>query len=126
MGDAENAYLRPLRAENPVRLANRFYTAMDCTRRHRAAIERHLWGQLKDPFHLDVAVVFCDLTSSCFEGTEAELERLGYSRDERPGNLQIVVGLVLIDGFPVSHDVFLCTAPAPASESAPMMAAWAR
>jgi transposase len=57
-------------------------------------------------FHLEVEAVFYDLTSSYFEGTQAELGWFGYSRDERRSNLQIVVGLVMVDGLPVSHQVF--------------------
>lgn len=107
MGSAEeDAFLRKYADEDPVVLADRFYLAMDSLLRHRPAIERHLFHRLKDLFHLDVDVAFYDLTSSYFEGTQAELGWYGYSRDKRPGNLQIVVGLVLVDGFPVSHHVF--------------------
>lgn len=92
--------------DDAVALADRFYKAMDSLLRHRAAVERHLFHRLKDLFHLDVDAVFYDLTSTYFEGSQAEYGWFGYSRDERPGNLQIVVGLVLVDGFPISHQVF--------------------
>jgi hypothetical protein len=91
---------------NAEALADRFYKAMDSLLRHRGAVERHLFERLKDLFHLEVDAVFYDLTSTYFEGTLAELGWFGYSRDERPGNLQVVVGLVMVDGFPVSHQVF--------------------
>ena len=102
----EDAFLHRYIREDPVVLADRFYLAMDSLLKHRPTIERHLFHQLKDLFHLHVDVVFYDLTSTYFEGTEAELGWYGYSRDERPGNLQIVVGLVLVDGLPISHHVF--------------------
>jgi DDE family transposase len=106
MGTSEDRYLDRFREDDPVQLADRFYKAMDSLLRHRPAIERHLFHRLKDLFHLDVDVVFYDLTSSYFEGSQAEYGWFGYSRDERRHNLQIVVGLILVDGFPVSHHVF--------------------
>jgi transposase len=91
---------------DPLALADRFYKAMDSLLRHRPAVERHLYERLRDLFHLEVDTVFYDLTSTYFEGTQAEYGWFGYSRDERPGNLQVVLGLTLVDGFPVSHQVF--------------------
>ena len=105
LGPEADGFLAKHRA-NPVVLADRFYEAMDSLLRHRGAVERHLFEKLKDLFHLEVDAVFYDLTSTYFEGTLAELGWFGYSRDEKPGNLQVVVGLVLVDGLPISHHVF--------------------
>jgi len=105
IGPAEDKFFAAHR-DNPFALADRFYKAMDSLYRHRAAIERHLFERLKDLFHLRVDTVFYDITSSYFEGLQAEYGWFGYSRDEKRKNVQIVVGLMLVDGFPVGHQVF--------------------
>ena len=51
--------------------------------------------------------MFYDLTSTYFEGLgPEELAQHGYSRDQRPRNPQLLVGLPMVDGLPVSHTVF--------------------
>jgi transposase len=52
-------------------------------------------------------LVLYDLTSTYFEGRHCPLAHYGHSRDERPGNLQIVFGLLTDqDGRPVAVEVF--------------------
>lgn len=105
MGPEEDVWLAT-RVEKPVALANRFYEAMDGLYLHRARIERALYARLRTLFSLKVDLVFYDLTSSYFEGSHADYGRLGYSRDERSGNEQIMIGLMLVDGLPIGHHVF--------------------
>jgi len=51
--------------------------------------------------------VLFDVTSTYFEGRRCPLARYGHSRDERPGNLQIVFGLLTNhEGCPVAVEVF--------------------
>jgi transposase len=51
--------------------------------------------------------VLYDVSSSYFEGRSCPLAQLGYSRDRRPGTLQIVYGLLCApDGCPVAVEVF--------------------
>ena len=53
------------------------------------------------------ALVLYDLTSTYFGGRKCPLAQYGYSRDERRGNPQIVLGLVSNDeGCPVAVEVF--------------------
>jgi transposase len=53
------------------------------------------------------SVVLYDVTSTYFEGRRCPLARYGHSRDERPGNLQIVFGLLTDQqGCPVAVEVF--------------------
>ena len=53
------------------------------------------------------SLVLYDLTSTYFEGRHCPLARLGYSRDERFGNPQIVIGLLTnAAGCPVAVEVF--------------------
>src|SRR6266481_3054545 len=63
-----------------------------------ALARRHLKGG---------CLVLYDLTSSYFEGRCCPLARHGYSRDDKPGKLQIVFGLLCAaDGCPVAVEVF--------------------
>jgi len=79
------------------------YAAMDWLLPRQASIEqqlakRHLTGG---------SLVLYDLTSTYFEGRKCPLARLGHSRDERPGNPQIVIGLLTNSaGCPVAVQVF--------------------
>ena len=53
------------------------------------------------------SLVLYDLSSTYFEGRQCPLARYGKSRDERPGNLQIVFGLLTnAEGCPVAVEVF--------------------
>jgi len=52
-------------------------------------------------------MVFYDLTSTYFEGQgPPTLGANGHSRDGKPRNRQILVGLVMVDGWPIAHHVF--------------------
>ena len=79
------------------------YQAMDWLLERQDAIEKQLARR-----HLEHGtVVFYDLTSTFFEGRHCPLARYGHSRDERPGNLQIVFGLLTdAQGCPVAVEVF--------------------
>jgi transposase len=58
-------------------------------------------------FSLQVDMVFYDLTSTYFEGKgPPEIGAHGHSRDGKPRNPQVLVGLVLVDGWPIAHHVF--------------------
>ena len=79
------------------------YAAMDWLLERQGGIEKRLAKR-----HLNAGgLVLFDLTSSWFEGTKCPLAKIGYSRDGRPGTLQINYG-VLTDGrgCPVSVSVF--------------------
>jgi len=53
------------------------------------------------------SLVLYDVTSTYFEGRHCALARLGYSRDDKPGKLQIVIGLLTNGaGCPVAVEVF--------------------
>jgi hypothetical protein len=46
-------------------------------------------------------------TSTYFEGKgPPELGANGFSRDGKPRNVQVLVGLVMVDGWPIAHHVF--------------------
>jgi hypothetical protein len=79
------------------------YAAMDWLLSRQARIEDKLAER-----HLQQGtVVLYDVTSTYFEGRRCPLARYGHSRDERPGNMQIVFGLLTNDeGCPVAVEVF--------------------
>jgi hypothetical protein len=79
------------------------YAALDWLLARQERIEERLARR-----HLnDGELVLYDVSSSYFEGRCCELARIGYSRDQRRGSLQIVYGLVCDkDGRPISVEVF--------------------
>ena len=79
------------------------YAVMDWLLERQEKIERRLAKR-----HLKAGgLVLFDLTSSWFEGTKCPLAKLGYSRDGRPGTLQVNYGLLADDrGCPVAVSVF--------------------
>ena len=78
------------------------YGAMDWLLSRQARIEDRLAAR-----HLqEGSMVLYDVTSTYFEGRHCPLARHGHSRDERPGNLQIVFGLLTNhEGCPVAVEV---------------------
>jgi transposase len=55
----------------------------------------------------DGTLVLYDVTSTYFEGRTCPLAHLGHSRDDKPGKLQIVIGLMCsAAGCPVAVEVF--------------------
>jgi transposase len=75
--------------------------------RHKPQVEQALFLRLRTLFALNVDLVFYDLTSTYFEGQgPAGLAKHGHSRDGKPRNRQVLVGMVMIDGWPIAHHVF--------------------
>jgi transposase len=79
------------------------YQAMDWLLPRQSRIEQELAKR-----HLSSGgLVLYDLTSTYFEGRHCPLAKLGHSRDNKSGNLQIVFGLLTnANGCPVAVEVF--------------------
>lgn len=79
------------------------YRAMDWLLERQPAVETALAKR-----HLsEGGLVLYDLTSTYFEGRHCALARLGHSRDDKTGKLQIVFGLLTnADGCPVAVEVW--------------------
>ena len=79
------------------------YAAMDWLLARQSRIEKKLAAR-----HLkNGALALYDLSSSYFEGTTCPLAKLGHSRDNKPGMLQVEYGLLTNAlGVPVSITVF--------------------
>ena len=85
----------------------KWYRTLDALLRLKSRIEGHLFRCFRHLFALQCDLVFYDLTSTYFEGSgPEEMARYGYSRDQRPGNPQVLVGVAMVDGLPISHTVF--------------------
>lgn len=70
-------------------------------------IEVALYGRLRDLFSLKPELVLYDITSTYFEGVGPEgLAEHGYSRDGKPQNVQVIVGVVMVNGWPIAHQVW--------------------
>jgi transposase len=84
-----------------------WYATLDDLVAQKARIETAIWQELRDLFSLEPELVFYDITSTYFEGQgPAELGQFGYSRDGKPRNRQVVIGVVMMDGWPIAHHVF--------------------
>jgi transposase len=84
-----------------------WYRTLDHLLLNQAKIEVALYGRLRDLFHFQPELVFYDLTSTYFEGHGPEnLAKHGYSRDGKPRNVQVVVGVVMVAGWPIAHHVW--------------------
>ncbi len=85
----------------------KWYRTLDALLPLKAALEEHLFGRFRHLFAPHCDLVFYDLTSTYLEGLgPEELAQHGYSRDQRPRNPQLLVGVAMVDGLPVSHTVF--------------------
>jgi len=83
--------------------ADQLYAAMDWLGERKERIEAKLAAR-----HLDEGTLLLyDVTSTYFEGRTCPLAKLGHSRDDKKGTLQIVVGLLCAaDGCPVAVEVY--------------------
>jgi transposase len=84
-----------------------WYRTLDRLERAQAAIEVALYERLRDLFAIKPDLIFYDITSTYFEGAgPEELAKHGYSRDQRRRNVQVVVGVVMVAGWPITHHVW--------------------
>jgi hypothetical protein len=83
--------------------AEDLYAAMDWLLERQPRIEKKLAAR-----HLsEGTLLLYDVSSSYFEGRKCPLAKFGHSRDDKPGKLQIVFGLLCApDGCPVAVEVF--------------------
>ena len=83
-----------------------YYRALDYLCEAKEDIEKQLYYRLLG-YGLDNSLILYDITSTYFEGEQAEIGKQGFSRDRRGDLDQIVVGLVMSrDGIPIAHHVF--------------------
>jgi transposase len=103
--DGERLTSRSPRVRVESRQLKQWYRTLDQLVKHKEIIETELYWRLRDLFNLQVDLAFYDLTSTYFAGHGPELAAHGHSRDGKPRNRQVLLGVVLVDGFPLAHHV---------------------
>ena len=87
---------------------DRLYRCLDRVLEHKQELFVWLKQKWADLFHADFEVLLYDLTSAYLEGEMEQNPKAkrGYSRDQRPDCLQVVLALVVTpDGFPLAYEV---------------------
>jgi transposase len=84
-----------------------WYRTLDQLLAAKEAIELALYHRLRDLFSFKPDLVLYDITSTYFEGAgPVGFATNGYSRDEKPHNVQVIVGVVMVAGWPIAHHVW--------------------
>jgi transposase len=84
-----------------------WYRALDHLIVNKDKLEVGLYERLRTLFEFQADLVLYDLTSTYFEGRgPATLAKHGHSRDGKRRNVQVVVGVVMIAGWPIAHHVW--------------------
>jgi transposase len=105
--EAERRTSRLPRVRVVFRQLKQWYRTLDQLSARKATIERELYLRLRDLFSLKVDLVLYDLTSAYFEGQgPPALGAHGHSRDGKPRNRQVLVGVVMVEDWPIAHHVF--------------------
>ena len=87
-----------------------WYRTLDQLIAAKDRIEVALYHRLRDLFSLKPELVLYDITSTYFEGTgPVDVAKHGYSRDGKPHNVQVIVGVVMVAGWPIAHHVWAGT-----------------
>jgi transposase len=87
---------------------NRWYRTLDALLLAKEQIEEALYLRVRDLFSVKVDLVFYDLTSTyfCRKSPVGRLRRHGHSKDGKPRQVQVMLGVVMANGFPIAHHVF--------------------
>jgi transposase len=84
-----------------------WYRTLDHLGLNKDTVEVALYERLRTLFEFEPDLVMYDLTSTYFEGHgPPDLAKHGYSRDGKPRNVQVVVGVVMVAGWPIAHHVW--------------------
>lgn len=87
---------------------NEWYRTLDAVYEKKAQIEKEVYLRVRDLFHLKADIVFYDVTSIYFERREpkGKLRKHGHSRDGKRRNVQVLLGVVMVGGFPIASHIF--------------------
>lgn len=87
---------------------NDIYRSLDILAGHKERLEEEMYIANRNLFNMEVDVVFYDVTTFSFSSVKADsLKDFGYSKEGKPGKVQVVLGL-LVDCFgrPVGYEIF--------------------
>jgi transposase len=84
------------------------YRSLDYLCEFKEQIEQKLFEKNRTLFNMRVDVVFYDVTTFYFESeTSDSLRDCGFSKDNKFGEVQVVMGLLVdMDGRPIGYDIF--------------------
>src|SRR3954454_24498126 len=84
-----------------------WYRTLDQLVAAKERIEVALYHRLRDLFSFKPDLVLYDITSTYFEGAGPhEFAKHGYSRDGKSQDVQVIVGMVMVAGWPIAHHVW--------------------
>src|SRR3954452_9090981 len=84
-----------------------WYRILDQLLAAKDRIEVALYHRLRDLFSLKPELILYDVTSTYFEGAGPhDFARHGYSFDGKSQNVQVIVGVVMVAGWPIAHHVW--------------------
>jgi transposase len=84
-----------------------WYRTLDQLLAAKDRIEVALYHRLRDLFSFKPDLVLYDITSTYFEGAGPhDFAKHGYSRDGKSQNVQVIVGVVMVAGWPIAHHVW--------------------
>jgi len=84
-----------------------FYRSMDHLLSIKEDLENGLYDKMKNLFSINIKMTFYDITSTYFYAESCPLSANGYSRDNRPDKVQVIIGVVTsYEGYPIKHYVF--------------------
>src|SRR4051812_3136947 len=84
-----------------------WYRTLDQLLAAKDRIEVALYHRLRDLFSLKPELVLYDITSTYFEGVGPnDFAKHGYSRDGKSQNVQVIIGVVMVAGWPIAHHVW--------------------
>lgn len=89
-------------------LRKHFYEALPNLDDFKIKAETRTLDIARQEFSFDFSLVFYDVTTLYFESFEPDdLRKHGFSKDNKPGQPQIIIGLVVTkEGFPVTYQIF--------------------
>jgi transposase len=90
------------------RQLHKWYGTLDALLSAKQKIEEGMYLRVRDLFSVKVDIVFYDLTSTyfCRKQPKGNLRRHGVSKDGKPRQVQVILGVVMANGFPIAHHVF--------------------
>jgi len=84
-----------------------WYRTLDQLVAAKEQIELALYHRLRDLFSIKPELVLYDITSTYFEGAgPIGFAKHGHSRDGKPHNVQVIVAVVMVSGWPIAHHVW--------------------